>query len=228
MAAFATLGQLGWDAAIQVVEDAAEGVVESVELLADHGAVHFVVPGTHLFSVQPKFCNVSEIDALAQTFNTAVEEGLAGIEGDLSIVYFNSLTFESAIKDHFIPCTPCVRFSDPSSVCDNPDDLRNWDSLGHISEAANQLIGDALTVAMLKHKVVELTVGGGLSAGRANAMLSKLEGAFGKLEDRAIAPATNKMRAFANQVEAFVQAGILPAEEAESLLVGAMGIIDQP
>ena len=76
---------------------------------------------------------------------------------------------------------------------------------------------------MLKHKVVELTVGGGLSAGRANAMPSKLEGAFGKLEDRAITPATKKLRAFVNQVEAFVQVGILPAEEAELLLVGAMG-----
>ena len=56
----------------------------------------------------------------------------------------------------------------------------------------------------------------------------KLEGAFGKLEDRAIAPATKKLHAFANQVNAFVRVGILPAEEAELLLVGAMGVIDQP
>jgi hypothetical protein len=49
-----------------------------------------------------------------------------------------------------------------------------------------------------------------------------------KLEDRKPKTAANKMRAFANQVSAFVRTGKLSVEQAELLLVGAYGIVDQP
>jgi hypothetical protein len=81
---------------------------------------------------------------------------------------------------------------------------------------------------MLKDKVLQLTAEGVLNLGNSNALLVKLDGAYKKLEGRRPKTAANKMQAFANQVKAFVRTGKLSAEQAELLLVGAFGIVDQP
>ena len=81
---------------------------------------------------------------------------------------------------------------------------------------------------MLSDEVLRLTAAGILEGGNSNALLVKLDGAYKKLEDRKPKTAANKIRAFTNQVEAFVRTGKLSAEQAELLLVGAYGIVDQP
>lgn len=221
--------EAGWDPAAEIMQESALGMIESVQMLADAGAVNFVVPGAPFFSDSAWLCGLAVADALGETYNVILETGLAGLNGNLRILYFDLFGFEIAIADHFITnCNYCVDWNDPTSfVCSDPDDLFNWDQ-GHVSAAAQQLIGDAITVAMLKDKVLNLTAEGVLKAGNSNALLVKLDGAYKKLEDREPKTAANKIRAFANQVNAFVRTGKLSAEQAELLLVGAYGIVDQP
>jgi phospholipase/lecithinase/hemolysin len=217
-----------WDAAAAVMEESALGMIESLQMLADAGAVHFVVPSGPHYSSKPRMCGQAVADSLMEYYNTMLETGLAGLNGDLHILYVDVYGFMKVVADHFITCIRCVSMSDPTvPECSNPDELMYWDEV-HPSAPVQQLIGDAVTVAMLKDKVLQLTGEGVLKAGNSNALLVKLDGAYRKLEDSKGKTAANKMRAFANQVEAFVQTGKLSAEQAELLLVGAYGIIDQP
>jgi phospholipase/lecithinase/hemolysin len=224
--AMGLLATEGWDAAAAHMQTSAAGMVGSVDLLAANGAVSFVIPGAPLFSLSVAYCDNAMIDALGEVYNAELESGLAALGADLSIVYFDLFDFEDAISDHFI--TGCVaQCFTAEGACDNPEDFLLWDDV-HLSEAAHQLIGDAIMVAMLKDRVLYLTMEGVLNGGNSNALLTKLDGACGKLEDREIVPAVNMIQAFANQVSAFVRTGKLSAEQAELLLVGANGIIDQP
>ncbi len=105
--------------------------------------------------------------------------------------------------------------------------MLSWDEL-HYSAAVHQLIGDAITVAMIQDEVLHLTAAGVLREGNSNALLAKLNGAYCKLEDREPETAASKLQAFVNQVEALVRTGRLTAEQAELLLVGANGVMSQP
>jgi phospholipase/lecithinase/hemolysin len=218
-----------WDLAAAVMEESALGMIESVQMLVEAGAVNIVVPGAPFFSDSAWLCGLSVADALGDTYNAILEAGLSSLDGDLRILYFDLFGFETAVADHFITdCNYCVDWFDPTAgFCSNPDDLFNWDQ-GHVSAAMQQLIGDAVTVAMLKDEVLHLTAAGTLKGGNSNALLAKLNGAYKKLEDRKPKTAANKVRAFANQVAAFVRKGKLSSEQAELLLTGAYGIIDQP
>ncbi len=219
----------GWEAAAAIMEESAQGMIGSVQMLADAGAVNFVVPSAPFFSDSAWMCGLAVADELGGLYNTILETGLASLDGDLRILYFDLFGFESALADHFITdCTYCVDWNDPTaSVCSDADDRFNWDQ-AHVSAAVQQLIGDAITVEMLRREVVRLAAAGVLNAGQSNALLAKLNGAYQKLEDREPETAANKVRAFANQVDAFVRSGLLSAERSELLLVGANGIIAQP
>jgi phospholipase/lecithinase/hemolysin len=221
--------QAGWEPAAAIMEESAQGMIESVQMLADAGAVHFVVPGAPFFSDSAWLCGLGVADTLGESYNTILETGLASLDGNLHILFFDLFGFEQTLADHFITdCTYCVDWFDPAPVvCSNPEELFNWDQ-GHVTAAVQQLIGDAITVAMLKDQVVRLTAAGVLNAGQSNALLSKLDGAHRELADRKPKTAVNKVQAFANQVSAFVRTGQLSIEQAELLLVGADGIIAQP
>jgi phospholipase/lecithinase/hemolysin len=214
-----------WDAAVALLKQSAQGIVGSVALLAEHGAVNFVVPNAPRFSITPKGCGDSLIDVLGQVYNTELQAGLAGLNGELEIVYFDLFGFETAIEDRFIAeCASCLT---AAGVCINPDDFLFWDQ-AHFTAAAHQLVGDAITLAVLKHKVIALTAAGILNPGQSNSLLSKLDVAFRKIEDRKLIPAVNLCRAFADEVNALIRAGILTSEQAELMLAGAYGIISQP
>jgi outer membrane lipase/esterase len=221
--------EAGWEPAAGIMQESALGMIESVQMLADAGAVNFVVPGAPILSNSTWLCGIVAADALGGYYDSILKAGLSGLNGSLRILYFDLFGFETAIAEQFITdCNYCIDLFDPgTSVCSNPDDLFNWDQ-GHASAAVQQLIGDAITVAMLRDQVLHLTGEGMLEGGNSNALLVKLDGAYRKLEDRQPRPAANKIRAFANQVEAFVQTGKLSLGQAELLLVGAYGIVDQP
>jgi phospholipase/lecithinase/hemolysin len=227
--AVAVFLEAGWEPAAAIMEESALGMVESVQMLADAGAVHVVVPGAPFFSDSAWLCGVAVADSLGQTYDSILESGLAGLNGELRVLYFDLFDFETAVADQFIAgCNYCVDWNDPTAyVCSNPEDRFNWDQ-AHVTAAVQQLIGDALTVAMLKAQVLHLASTGALNGGQANALLAKLDGAYRKLEDREPKTAANQMNAFRNQVEAFVRVGILSSDEAELLLVGATGVIEQP
>lgn len=218
-----------WDAAAAVMKESALGMADSVQMLGDAGAVNFVVPGAPYFSESAWLCGLAVADALGKYYNTMLKTELAALDGDLRILFFDLFGFETAVAEHFITdCNYCVSMFDPTvPECSNPDELMNWDE-AHVSAPVQQLIGDAITVAMLREEVLRLTVAGTLQGGNSNALLVKLDGAFKKLENRKPKTAANKIRAFANQVNAFVRTGKLSAEQAGLLLVGAHGIVDQP
>jgi phospholipase/lecithinase/hemolysin len=219
----------GWGPAAEIIEESALGMIESVQILADAGAVHFVIPGAPFFSDSAVVCGVAVADALGQLYNTTLETGLAGLDPNLRILYFDLFGFETAVSEHFITdCNYCVDWNDATSfVCSNPEDRFNWDQ-AHVTAAVQQLIGDAITAALLRDQVLHLASTGTLNGGQTNALLAKLDGAYEKLEDRQPKTTVNKIGAFLNQVEALVRVGMLSPEEAELLLVGAQGILEQP
>jgi phospholipase/lecithinase/hemolysin len=218
----------GWDAALMVVEAAAEGTLDAVQMLADHGGIHFVVtPTSSANGIGPGRCDSPYGDDLFDAFNSLLRQGLAEIEGDLSIVYGGEGLLKQ-ISQHFVICVSCVHYLEPFPVCDNPNELFFWDNIGHPSAPVHQLVGDALTILVLRNRVGELMDEGTLNVGEATSLEAKLDGAYGKLGDRKPKTAVNKAGAFANEVQAFVQAGRLTPEQAELLLIGAYGIVDQP
>ena len=225
--AVAAFFEAGWGPAASIMEESALGMIGSVQMLADAGAVHFVIPGAPYFSDSAVMCGVAVADELGQTYNGILQAGLAGLSGGVRVTYFDLFGFETAVAEHFITgCNYCVDWNDPTcSACSDPDERFNWDQ-GHVTAAVQQLIGDAITVAMLKDEVLHLASQGTLNGGQTNALLAKLDEAYKKLEDRKPKTAANQMRAFLNQVEAFVRVGIVAPDDAELLVVGAAGLIE--
>jgi outer membrane lipase/esterase len=222
------VGAGDWEGAEEFLEQAAQGMVGSLERLAEAGAVRFIVLNAAYASETSWFCGDINADILAEHYNTALEEGLAVLNGDLRVVYFDLATFGRSVSGHFITsCQYCVPFLLEEPVCSDPGVLFYWDGV-HFSAPVHQLIGDATTVAVLQDEVLHLRAAGILSEGPAKALLTKLEGAYAKLEEREPKTAVNEVRAFVNQVEAFVRTGRLSEEQAELLLVGARGIVAEP
>jgi outer membrane lipase/esterase len=217
-----------WDGAQAFVEEAALGMVGSLQMLADAGADRFVVVNAAYISESAWFCGDVEADALVARFNTTLEEGLSALNGDLRVAYFDLATFGRSVSEHFITgCEYCVPFLEAEPVCSDPDLLFYWDEV-HFSAPVHQLIGDAVTVSILQDEVRHLRATRILSRVRARALLILLKGAYRALGEREVRTAVWKMRIFAYLVKAFVRKGRLTPEQAELLLVGAQGIIDQP
>jgi len=217
-----------WQGALAFVEQAALGMVGSLEMLASAGAVRLVIVNAAYMSENAWFCGDLGADTLAEHFNTTLEEGLSALNGGARVVSFDLATFGRSVSEHFTTgCEHCVPFLQVEPVCPEPDVFFYWDDV-HFSAPVHQLIGDATTVAILCDEVLRLQENGILNQGEANALLVKLHGAYQKLAQRQPATAVNEVRAFALQMEALVRAGRLSNEQAELLLVGARGILDQP
>jgi phospholipase/lecithinase/hemolysin len=112
-----------WDAAAAVIEESALGMANSVRMLADAGAVNFVIPGAPYFSESAWLCGLAIADSLGGYYNTLLETELAGLDGELRILYFDLFGFETAVAEHFITgCTYCVSMFDPTvPECSNPN-----------------------------------------------------------------------------------------------------------
>jgi len=76
-------------------------------------------------------------------------------------------------------------------------------------------------LALLLDDVAALVADGVLSPGRGNALSAKLEAALAQVEHGNPLAAAGALGAFVNQVEAFVQAGILTAEQGQALIAEA-------
>ena len=74
--------------------------------------------------------------------------------------------------------------------------------------------------------VEALLAAGVLSEGRANSMLSKLEGALKAIQNDKPS-AANKLGAFVNEVEGYINGGNLSAEAGQPLITAANAIIRQ-
>ena len=210
------------------VEEAARGMAGSLQMLADAGADRFVVVNAAYMSETSWVCGSVEADNLVDHFNTTLEEGLSTLNGDLRVVYFDLAAFGRSVSEHFITgCQFCVPVLQAEPVCSHPDLLFYWDDV-HFSAQVHQLMGDAITVAILQDEVRHLRAARVLSRVRARALLILLRGAYRALEEREVRTAVWKVRIFAYLVKAFVRRGRLTPEQAELLLVGAQGIIDQP
>jgi len=82
-------------------------------------------------------------------------------------------------------------------------------------------------VDLLIADVEALVAAGALNGGQGNALSVKLQGALAKLAAEQPAVAVNKLQAFVNQLNAFVQGGVLTAEEAAPLLDAAAVLLAQ-
>ena len=68
---------------------------------------------------------------------------------------------------------------------------------------------------------------GTLNNGQANALITKLEGVLDKLDRGNTTPAINTLNAFINQVNSFIDEGILPPEVGQTLIDAANDLIGQ-
>ena len=66
-----------------------------------------------------------------------------------------------------------------------------------------------------------------LNKGQGNSLMVKLDGAINLLDQGKLGPATNKLNAFINEVNALVQSGRLTPEQGQPLIDAAQSIIDQ-
>jgi ribosomal protein S20 len=71
-----------------------------------------------------------------------------------------------------------------------------------------------------------LEADGVINGGQANSLRAKLEAAQQSVEKGNTTAAANQLNAFINQVEAFVAAGILTAEEGDALIATAKTILE--
>ncbi len=70
----------GWDPPDAILEEAALGLVGSVQILADAGAVNFVVKSLPVVSYAPLFCGLDVADAMGEYFNSVLEAGLGSLD----------------------------------------------------------------------------------------------------------------------------------------------------
>ena len=73
--------------------------------------------------------------------------------------------------------------------------------------------------------VQALQAAGVLNGGNTNALVTKLEGAIAQIDKGNVGPAVDKIEAFVNQVQAFIQSGKLTPAQGQPLIDGANGII---
>ena len=76
-------------------------------------------------------------------------------------------------------------------------------------------------------EVEALVAGGSLNQGQGNALIVKLNNAIKKLDDGKANTALNNLNAFSNQVQAFINSGVLTPDEGQSLLEAVEAISDQ-
>jgi predicted extracellular nuclease len=92
------------------------------------------------------------------------------------------------------------------------------------------IVGMELTTEAEIHELIgdvqKLLDDGVLNGGQANALTTKLEHALGKLADGKPGVAANQLGAFINQVEDFVNEGILTADKGEALIKSATLLVE--
>jgi len=81
------------------------------------------------------------------------------------------------------------------------------------------------TIEELIAAVIALRDSGAINKGQANGLLSKLESVSRQIDRGKFDTAANQLRAFVNQVEAWIRAGILTPEEGGPLVTKALAII---
>ena len=81
-------------------------------------------------------------------------------------------------------------------------------------------------IAFIIDDIQDLVVSGSLNKGQGNGLVVKLQAAIRQLERGNEGAAVNQLGAFANQVNAFMRAGILTPEEGHPLISAALATID--
>jgi hypothetical protein len=92
--------------------------------------------------------------------------------------------------------------------------------LGISDQEARDQINDLIA------EVNALEASGALNSGQANALRNHLETALGHIDAGRYCPAKAQLEAFRDQVESFVDNGVLTEEEAESLIEGATDVLE--
>jgi hypothetical protein len=82
-------------------------------------------------------------------------------------------------------------------------------------------------IRSLIDEVEALVDGGSLNGGQANALIVKMENAIKNLDKDKANTALNNLNAFMNQVQAYINGGVLTPEEGQSLIDAAEAIIHQ-
>lgn len=82
-------------------------------------------------------------------------------------------------------------------------------------------------IMLLRSQTNALVAGGSLNQGQGNALTKKLDAAFDKVNQGNNKAAINELNAFLNQLRAFVKAGTLTASQAQAMITGVSGVIQQ-
>jgi len=126
---------------IDLMTTTAGALVEAVQLLTDHGAVHILVISAPDMGGTLHFYGDEAATALSSTYNQALE---AGLEGESVLRFDLSAALKIAVDLRKITDTPCFGGGAQDEVCDDPDDYFFFDDLhptaaGHVIMAEEML-----------------------------------------------------------------------------------------
>lgn len=173
-----------------------------------------------------------------------VIDGSTGLDGDPDTMYGNAdeprdpnlgplqdnggPTFTHAL----LPGSPATDAGDNDFA--TPTDQRgfgrvkdgNGDGLAVVDIGAFEAFSPREQIDLILAKVQGLVASGVLNKGQGNSLTVKLTGARGKIDDGKLNPAVGKLGAFINEINAFINSGILSEAEGRPLGDAAQAVID--
>lgn len=143
------------DAQLQTITDHLNTLIGD---LSGIGARHFVLVGT--LAPQSVATSSAALDALLKSDVSSLHAG------GLDITFFDPRPIVKAMRqvgnpygfthtDEFDPCYTGSLSGTGGSVCSNPDEYVTWDSIGHLTAHAQEVLGNAMVSSLLAAPVPE-------------------------------------------------------------------------
>lgn len=219
---------IDWETARQRIVLAAEHQVANVRQITEDNSIPVVVITPHDTDLSPLFSdfffgNAREICLL---YNEALAAGLAELD-DPDVILFDQYTFTGEIIGSFAnggeSCSGSLFDLHP---CETPCDNLFFDSI-HRTAAAHQLIGTAITMAILDHKIESLVDNGSLRPWEAFPLQWLMAKALDNLKVRELKKVSRRMRTVAMIARVYCMTGRIDEADAKLLVTGAKGIKNQ-
>lgn len=137
---------------VDLMTTAAGALLEAVQLLTDHGAVHILVISAPDIGGTLRFLGNEAATTLSNIYNRALD---AGLDGGSVLRYDPSAALKTAVDLGKITDTPCLGSGAQDEVCDNPDDYFFFDSI-HPTAAGHLLLAEGMLQVLKAPSLVQV------------------------------------------------------------------------